>query len=52
VSEKSFREIRDKFQAFRREVFDLVSRDAEVDRVYQMNFQLFPVSDIVAREKK
>jgi len=51
VSEKSFREIREKFQAFRREVFDLLERDEEVDRLYQMNFQLFPVSKPVPRRK-
>jgi uncharacterized protein (TIGR02147 family) len=52
VSEKSFREIAEKFQAFRREVLDIVAHDEDVDRLYQMNFQLFPVSRPVPRRKK
>ena len=52
VSEQSLRRIHERFLAFRREAFELAMQDEEVDRLYQMNFQLFPLSGTVTRRKK
>jgi uncharacterized protein (TIGR02147 family) len=52
VSEKSFARIHEKLRVLRDEVFELVLDDEEVDRLYQLNFQFFPISEIVSRRKK
>jgi uncharacterized protein (TIGR02147 family) len=52
VSERSFALIHEKLRALRDEVFDLITRDHDVDRLYQLNVQFFPVSDVIARRKK
>lgn len=51
VSEQSFRQIQEKIHAFTREVFELVTEDGEVDRLYQLNLQFFPLSETVKRRK-
>jgi uncharacterized protein (TIGR02147 family) len=51
VSEESFLEIRDILRTTRKQILDLVSQDASVDRLYQLNMQLFPVSKTVKRRK-
>jgi uncharacterized protein (TIGR02147 family) len=51
VSEPSFRQIHEKIRAFTREVFELVTEDKEVDRLYQLNLQFFPLSETVKRRK-
>jgi uncharacterized protein (TIGR02147 family) len=45
ISEKSYARITEKIQAFRREIAEIADNDGEADRVYQMNFLLFPVSN-------
>jgi uncharacterized protein (TIGR02147 family) len=52
VSEATVRLIHEKFLAFRREAFDLATRDEKADRLYQMNFQLFPLTGSIKRGKK
>jgi uncharacterized protein (TIGR02147 family) len=52
VSEKSFALIHKKLRALRDEVFEIVTQDDDVDRLYQLNFQLFPISKVIARRKK
>jgi uncharacterized protein (TIGR02147 family) len=52
VSETSLRQIQDKLQALGREVLELVTQDQDVDRLYQLNLQLFPLSEVVTRRKK
>lgn len=52
ISEKSLRLIHRKYLAFRREAFDIAVRDADADRLYQMNFQLFPLTGALKRRKK
>lgn len=52
VSEKSFALIHKKLRALRDELFDIVTQDDDVDRLYQLNFQLFPVSKAITRRKK
>jgi uncharacterized protein (TIGR02147 family) len=45
VSEESFRSITEKLAAFRREVLELVKNDQDlINRVYQFNFQIFPMT--------
>ena len=51
VSEESLTQIRDILRSTRRQILDLVSRDPSIDRLYQLNMQLFPVSKTVKRRK-
>jgi hypothetical protein len=40
-----YQTIHEKLKGFRREMLELVKNDANhVDRVYQINFQIFPLS--------
>ena len=52
VSEKSAQQIQDMLRAFKQNVFDLVTQDKDVDRLYQLNFQFFPLSEVIKRRKK
>ncbi len=52
VSEGSFRQIHERLRAVRQEIFDIVTQDNEVDRLYQLNIQFFPLSEPVLRRKK
>jgi uncharacterized protein (TIGR02147 family) len=45
VSEESFNEIAERIRSFRRDVLEIVTKDAKVDRLYQLNIQFFPVSN-------
>lgn len=44
ISGKGYKKLTEKIAAFRKDVFALVSNDADPDRVYQFNFQLFPLT--------
>jgi uncharacterized protein (TIGR02147 family) len=44
LSQKSYDEIIDELRAFRRRALDVASKDSAADRVYQFNFQVFPLS--------
>lgn len=44
VGEKEFKMIKSKIQAFRKEIIEIARNAEEPDRVYQLNFQLFPAS--------
>jgi uncharacterized protein (TIGR02147 family) len=44
LSQKSYDEIVDELRAFRRRALDIASQDPAADRVYQFNFQVFPLS--------
>jgi uncharacterized protein (TIGR02147 family) len=50
VSEEGFRDIQKRIDEFRAELVERVKKDRGIDRVYQVNFQLFPLTD-VNREK-
>jgi uncharacterized protein (TIGR02147 family) len=52
VSPDTVKLIHERFLAFRREAFELAMRDGGVDRLYQLNFQFFPLTGIVKRRKK
>ena len=43
VSEEDFHRIKARIQAFRKEIMDVAMASENPDRVYQLNFQLFPV---------
>ncbi len=46
LSQESYDKIEEKLGIFRREILDLVKRDKNnVDRVYQFNFQIFPLTE-------
>jgi uncharacterized protein (TIGR02147 family) len=49
VSESALREIRIRMRTFRDDVFAIVAREQDVDRLYHMNLQLFPISKVVKR---
>ncbi len=44
VSEKGFQNIKRRIQEFREELLHMINEDENVDRIAQINFQLFPVS--------
>jgi uncharacterized protein (TIGR02147 family) len=46
VSEACFHAVKKEIQAFRRHLARIVEKDAGADRVYQLNLQFFPVSEI------
>jgi uncharacterized protein (TIGR02147 family) len=52
VSEDSYRKIRGMITELRDAIFDLVVQDEDVDRLYQLNVQFFPLSEVVKRRKK
>jgi uncharacterized protein (TIGR02147 family) len=43
ISEEDFLRIKSRIQAFRKEIMDMAAASQDPDRVYQLNFQLFPV---------
>jgi uncharacterized protein (TIGR02147 family) len=43
ISEADFLRIKARIQAFRKEIMDMATASQDPDRVYQLNFQLFPV---------
>lgn len=46
VSEAGFRRITEEIATFRKRLADIVEKDEPVDRVYQINFQVFPLSTL------
>jgi uncharacterized protein (TIGR02147 family) len=52
VSENSFTRIRDRIREFRKELLEIASEELEADRLYQLNLQFFPLSEIVKRSPK
>lgn len=50
VSERGFDKLRVKLKQFRQEILEIANQDADVDRVYRVNLQLFPVSRVQGRE--
>jgi uncharacterized protein (TIGR02147 family) len=47
ISEASLEPIREKIATLRREILELATRDEAVDRLYQLNFQMFPLTKSV-----
>ena len=46
VSDKGFQKILERSAAFRAELVDIARADADVDRVYQVNVQVFPLTHV------
>lgn len=44
ISAKGYDRIREVIHSCQKEILDIAEKDAEADRVYQLNFHLFPVS--------
>lgn len=44
ISQKGFKRLKTRLQEFREEILQIVKEDVDVDRVAQVNFQLFPLS--------
>jgi hypothetical protein, TIGR02147 len=52
ISGPGYDKIKKRVDAFRAELVDIISKDDCIDRVYQMNFQLFPLTDVREEEKQ
>jgi uncharacterized protein (TIGR02147 family) len=52
ISRRTYERICEEIQAFQRKLADFATRDKAADRVYQMNFQLFPMSVQASERKK
>jgi uncharacterized protein (TIGR02147 family) len=52
ISKQGFDRIRQELKLFREKLVDMVYHDEPVDRVYQINFQCFPVSKLPKKGKK
>ena len=52
ISETSFSQIWELLKNFRKELLEIAARDEAADRLYQLNFQYFPLSKTVKQEKK
>lgn len=50
LSPKGFQDIKDMVKIFRRDVLERARKDSDVNGVYQMNFQFFPLSRLHAPE--
>ena len=51
VSEKTAKKIKERIQSFRKEIVNIVSQDEDINIVYQLNFQFFPVTEAVDEEE-
>jgi uncharacterized protein (TIGR02147 family) len=52
ISEKSYDRICDEIQNFQTKIMDIANADEEANRVYQLNFHFFPMSDISPEREK
>ncbi len=50
ISEAGFEKVKQEIQAAREKIADIVHNDGSSDRVYQLNFQFFPVSTLPKKE--
>ena len=44
INKSDFKKIKARIQEFRKEIMDIAKNSENDDRVYQLNFQFFPVS--------
>ncbi|MGB7567596.1 MAG: TIGR02147 family protein [Chitinivibrionales bacterium] len=52
ISGQGYEKIRNRINEFRAELVDIIGKDSGIDRVYQMNFQLFPLTNAPEEEKR
>ncbi|MCP4709584.1 MAG: TIGR02147 family protein, partial [Planctomycetes bacterium] len=45
LSQRGFETVKSKIQKFRKELADIVDKDERAEKVYHLNFQLFPTSN-------
>jgi len=50
ISEAGFRRISEEVAAFRKHLAGIIEKDEPADRVYQINFQIFPLSTLPKKE--
>jgi uncharacterized protein (TIGR02147 family) len=50
ISETMYKKICDEIQAFRERIVNLVQDDKDADRTYQLNFHLFPITNVSNRQ--
>jgi uncharacterized protein (TIGR02147 family) len=48
ISAEGYARIKERCDAFRQELADIAGADRNIDRVYQMNMQLFPLTAVTA----
>lgn len=51
ISEQGYRLIKNRIDNFRKEIVEIVKNDSSVDRVYQINFQIFPLTPVAKTAK-
>jgi len=52
ISQKSYSSICDEIQIFQNKIMEIANKDDEANRVYQLNFHFFPISDIPSEKEK
>lgn len=52
LSEKNFQQVKGLVQKFRKELLTIANNDPEPEAVYQINFQLFPLTKILQESEK
>ena len=52
ITEEGFHKIQEELKYFRRKLVEIVRNDEPADRVYHINFQLFPVSELPKKDKR
>lgn len=51
VTENGFKQIADEITRFRKRLVELVENERSIDRVYQINFQLYPLSTLPKKDR-
>lgn len=51
INQKQFEKIRKKIKEFRRELHTIISENEDIDTIYQINFQLFNLTEVPWKEK-
>jgi uncharacterized protein (TIGR02147 family) len=52
ISAPGYQRICEEIRTFQQKIMDIADQDANADRVYQLNFHLFPISDATTERKK
>jgi uncharacterized protein (TIGR02147 family) len=51
ISGAGYEKIKQRINEFRAELVDIIGKDDDIDRVYQVNLQLFPLTNLPEEEK-
>lgn len=52
ASKKTLDQIRDRLAQARKEIFEIIATESEVDEVYQVNFQIYPLTKLSGSKKE